>query len=989
MTRPIFRHSGDVLVLRAAAMPVAARPTVWPAITSSEACRRWLEQIWAQDDFVAPLRAASPRLVDYVERILAGDEIGPKRIRKATCSVACYLLRATGRPTPFGLFAGVALATIGDTSATIGTAHQAVARPDTLWVDQVRRELEGRTDVLPHLTIQTNSLTARRGDTINTPRSRGRIATARINGPLSVLLRATKTPTSGRELLRLLTEAGGTPEQATRLLGQALADGYLISSLSAPMTVDDPARYVVQILSPHAEEFEPETCQILARLDKAGQLLDAHNQASGVAAHELRETADALMQFVPAASRSRIALDLRLDARARIPGHVLDEAEHAADALVRLTRARGESPAWAAYATHFWERYGAGVLVPVCDATDLAAGVALPADYPMSLWPETPPRALPRDERLAAKAMQAAMTGTREIVLTDADVDALTDRDPAEPVAPHVELAIRIRAATSSAVDHGDFLLDLRPAWTAGALTGRFTALLGAGLSDLYPRLPTMVEGALPAQLSFPPVFPHGENVARVPAVLPDVLSVGEHREPDDRIIGLDDLAVFSTGKRLYLASISRRRVVEPLVLHPLALKKQAPPLARFLAMISRESATAWTAFDWGPVAAALPFLPRVRYGRTILAPARWKLPAAALPTGPFTEEWHQALREWAAAWRCPPLLDLRDDDRSMSLDPAEPLHACLIHQHLQHHESAVLAEATPGGEMGWIGHAHEITVPLAAAGSQMPHPDLTRAPVVTNRDLPRPGNAGRWLQAKVFTHPTVMDQIITRRLPGLLEDLGTADAWFARYRSLHETDHLRIRVPTRPGALESVAAWTEQLVADRLASHLVVDGYRPEAGRYGTGPALEAAEAVFVADSLMICYTLADLPHLQREVLCALSLIDLAEGFLGTREGWTWMATTAPHDGGRPEITRPTVDHVRAHPMLTASSRLATALAQRRNALGTYRAHVPDQHTEQVLESLLHMNHNRMAGPDRPSEAAARHAARQACRSLTAQADT
>ncbi|WP_393101844.1 lantibiotic dehydratase C-terminal domain-containing protein [Streptomyces sp. LN325] len=75
----------------------------------------------------------------------------------------------------------------------------------------------------------------------------------------------------------------------------------------------------------------------------------------------------------------------------------------------------------------------------------------------------------------------------------------------------------------------------------------------------------------------------------------------------------------------------------------------------------------------------------------------------------------------------------------------------------------------------------------------------------------------------------------------------------------------------------------------------------------------------------------------------------------------------------------------MRAHPLLTASSRLATALAQRRNALGGYRAHVPDQHTERVLESLLHMNHNRMAGPDRASEAASRHAARQACRSLTA----
>lgn len=149
-----------------------------------------------------------------------------------------------------------------------------------------------------------------------------------------------------------------------------------------------------------------------------------------------------------------------------------------------------------------------------------------------------PPRMLPRDEKLAAKAMHAAMTGTREIVLTDADIDDLADGAEAGPVAPHVELAIRIRSASPSAVDRGDFLLDVRPAWTAGALSGRFMALLGAGLSDLYPTLPTMVRGALPVQLSFTPTFPHGENVARIPRVLPHVLSVGEHRaagRPCDR----------------------------------------------------------------------------------------------------------------------------------------------------------------------------------------------------------------------------------------------------------------------------------------------------------------------------------------------------------------------------------------------------------------------------------------------------------------------
>ncbi|MCG8971766.1 lantibiotic dehydratase [Streptomyces sp. CL12-4] len=988
MTRLPYQRHGDVLVLRAAALPLKARPTEWPAFNSADACRHWLARIWADDTLVTPLCAASPRLAGYVERILSGEDVPAKRICRAASSVAGYLLRATGRSTPFGLFAGVALAGVGPAAASVGTAHRPLARPDTLWVDHVRTDLQARNDVLPHLTIGVSALAFRRGDTINVSRSGGRIASARISRPVSVLLEAAEARARGDEIMRRLTATGGTLEQARHLLRQALADGYLTSNLTAPMTVTDPAGHILRTLGPHTDVLEPATQAVLTHLREAAQLLTTHNRAESGDVHKLRETADDLMRFAAAESRSRISLDLRVDADVRVPARVLDEALHAAHALVRLTRTHGRAPAWATYATNFWERYGAGVLVPVRDAVDLAAGIGFPADYPMSLWSQTPPTVLPRDEKLAAKAMHAAATGSLEVQLTDADIDDLADDGPAAPVAPHVEIGFRIRSTSPSAVDLGDFLIDVRPAWTAGTLSGRFAAILGDRLSDQYATLPTMTEGALPAQLSFTPDFPHGENVARIPALLPNVLSIGEHREPADNVIGLDDLAVLSTGRHLHLVSVSRRRVIEPVVLHPLALEKQAPPIARFLAMIGRGFATAWTAFDWGPAAVPLPFLPRIRYRRAILSPARWKLPAAALPTGPFTTQWHTALTDWADTWRCPPRLELRDDDRSVSVDLAEPLHARLIHQYLQRHDHAVLAETVTDKELEWIGHAHEITMPLVSTGPQMPHPDLSQAPIVTNRDLPRPGDAGqRWMQVKVFTHPTTMDQILTRRLPALLEDLDTSDTWFVRYQSLHETDHLRIRLPAGEGAVRTLAAWAENLTADRLASHLVIDGYRPETGRYGTGPAMAAAEAVFIADSLVARYALTDVPALATEVRCALSMIDLTEGFLGTHQAWTWMSTTpAPRSEGRPDITRPTVHQVRAHPLLTASPRLATALAQRRAALGAYRARVNDQRTEQVLESLLHMLHNRMLGPDRASEAAARHAARQACRSLIAQ---
>uniref|UniRef100_UPI003F492A4D lantibiotic dehydratase family protein n=1 Tax=Streptomyces sp. CA-141956 TaxID=3240051 RepID=UPI003F492A4D len=496
MAQPIYRRSGDALVLRAAVLPVADRPADWPAIGSPEASRRWLASVWNRDLFVTAVRAASPQLAACVERVLADDEVDPKRIQKATSSIVGYLLRATGRPTPFGLFAGVSTATEGSAAATVGAEHQAVARPDTLWVDNVRRDLEGRPDVLPFLTVRINDLVVRRGDTLTVPRSGGRIASTRISRPMAVLLRASEESTTGTRLMRLLADVGGTPQQVQGLLAQALADGYLTSSLAAPMTLDDPAGHLLRTLDPHREQLEASTRDVLAQLGQITRTLAAHNESTGLAARELREIADGLMRLTPASSRSRIALDLRFDAQVRLPSRVLDEAERAADALVRLTRTRGGSSAWSTYATHFWERYGVGVLVPVREAADLAAGLGFPADYPLSLWQQTPPTVLPRDEKLAAKALHAVVTGDHEVVLTNADVDDLAEGPFTAAVAPHVELGIRIRATDTSALDRGNFLLDVRPAWTAGVLSGRFAQLLGTELSDLCGRLPTMVQGA-------------------------------------------------------------------------------------------------------------------------------------------------------------------------------------------------------------------------------------------------------------------------------------------------------------------------------------------------------------------------------------------------------------------------------------------------------------------------------------------------------------
>jgi hypothetical protein len=82
------------------------------------------------------------------------------------------------------------------------------------------------------------------------------------------------------------------------------------------------------------------------------------------------------------------------------------------------------------------------------------------------------------------------------------------------------------------------------------------------------------------------------------------------------------------------------------------------------------------TPFLWGRAAGELGFLPRVRHGRTILSPARWNLPVAALP-GPAasTAAWAQDLGRLRRSRRIPDRVQLGTDDVVIGLDLTDPGH--------------------------------------------------------------------------------------------------------------------------------------------------------------------------------------------------------------------------------------------------------------------------------------------------------------------------
>jgi thiopeptide-type bacteriocin biosynthesis protein len=1023
--RQLYQHVDGALV-RAARHAVLALPA-WPYLTGRththvKAWCEWLREVWKLDEVAEAVEHASPVLARQVAQVCGGAQPDARRARRLVLSMAKYLLRMTSRATPFGLFAGVAAVSFGgDVAVRWGCAHRAVARADAFWLAGVIARLESCPDVLDRLPVVANNTCFVRGGRLVVPYQpspRGPVEVSiRNTSAVRTAMKAATSPIGCRELAAALSDRFSTasPSAVAGLLADLVAKRALITSLHGPSTVTDAFGHLLEQLDAAEASEIPHVAELLCRLREIGLGLRRHNRAASPAvARTIRAAVTGQMAAVSATDGQPLAVDLRLDCTLALPSQVAREAEAAASALARLTRHPFGAPALQSYHTRFFERYGIGAFVPVLDVVDADVGLGFPGGYAGSQSKELRPSVSARDECLLMLAQTATLDGRDEVVLDDGHIAELAVGDLQRARMPaHIELCFQVHAASEAALGRCDFQLVVSGASRgAGTMSGRFIDVLEPAdqqrMAGALARLPTGDAEALLVQLSFPPLDPATANVTRAPEVVPGVISLSEHRCPSNALIRLEDLAVACDSERLYLVSLSLGRRLEPVMLHALDLRAHTPPLARFLAEVSRAQVAVVTGFDWG-AASVLPFLPRVRFGRTILSAARWLLSAGELPaSGAPWREWDEAVTEWRARRRVPEVVLLTEGDQRLKLDLTEPAHLALLRTQLDRGGRAVLTEAPGRHALGWIGgRAHEIVVPLVAAQPARwpPLPPVTSARVL-GRDHGHVPGASPWLYVKLYGHPDRQPEILAEYLPDLLPTWDETPLWwFIRYRD--PDPHLRLRIALAvegkfgPVAHE-VSTWAGRLRRLGLLREVQFIPYYPETGRWGSGSAMAASEEVSCADSraLVAQFAEPDRPH--AKALCAAHFVAIATGFTGsTRAGMKWLIDHARTDvpGSLPQdvvaeavrVADPTDDWaaLRAAP---GGAAIVARWEPRRQAFADYRLrleHADGIDSDAVLVSLLHSHHIRAAGIDRDDERACLRLARAAAQTWTARRRT
>lgn len=756
-----FTSAGPVLV-RVPIAPVgvgagADGPAVAAAAPTAGELRARIESLLGDALLMEAVALASPSTAQTCRQPL--ESLPPKKLRTLAASLTAYASRMRARATPFGLFAGVALAGSADScrgELADPSRHRRVVRPDAAWLRAVVQGLERSDEGLLALEYTANPAIRREGDSLvlRTPDAGTSRISLRATPALDAVLDAAARPVPGHRTAAAAEAHCGGGDAAARLVRALVVHGLLVSELQPDPHDCDPLGHVLRRLRHRGvrtdvvsalERFEAAvSAYAAAPLGEAGSLLDLVHDAAAVAAE--------LCGGPPGGPLgSPLQVDAVLQADIVLGPQVVAEAQSAAGVLARFATARDRQ-----HLQRHLQQSAGGYAVPL----DGIACPPLPAREPSSAPPA-----------LLAAYAAALHQGRSEIVLDDALLDAIAPAGAGDAAA-ELDLFAVVCAPDPAALDRGEFELQLRrPASSsAGTALARFAPALGeaggAALRAIHGRadraaLSRLSGPAVTADTTFAPRQDAARNVAR--SALTRAVRIRTEGPVGGSVstAGRDDpltprdllLCAGPDGPQIWSRRLGER--VLPRAATALNAEATGPHSAAVLAAATSQNTA--VGFDWGALAGA-PWLPRVRRGRTVYCPQTWRPGDGLVGTGAKDRAWHGRFADWCREWSVPAQVTLVDGDRQIPLRLGDPVDLALLQRQAQ--RGPVVLTETLSLEHCWAGsplgaHLVEAVFPMVAATTDAaPARSGGAAGVVAppERPLPVPQvlPGGDWLRARL-----------------------------------------------------------------------------------------------------------------------------------------------------------------------------------------------------------------------------------------------
>ncbi|MBU6142111.1 thiopeptide-type bacteriocin biosynthesis protein [Patescibacteria group bacterium] len=1002
----------DFLAVRAPMLPV----DVYFSLSNAAELR----SLAARPDIRRALAIGSPDLEAALDKWLRSE----KQDAHLESRLLRFLIRMSTRPTPYGLFAGVALAHWGKTDISLSEAGFSTrTRPDMEWLLGFVRELEERPEIRASLSYFVNpGVGVRDGRVYLSEKSlladsaEPTAVSMRANAAVQSILDVAREPIPYRTLLEHLQKRFPRlgMDRGREILDALWRESVLLSELRPSLTRDD----VAQRLADRMEQL-PLLSDVAARFRRWLDAMASWDLSDEKPIVEYRKLSAEAAAICKTGSANPIQVDMRLSLGGKnVSRSIGDDAARAAEFLLQQMPRGYEDPVIGPYRHAFIAKYGEGPGVPLLELLHPDYGLGPPthdANAAQGIYERNRAANGARDKFLSQLALNALRDGKMVIDL-DREAQELLRGGPGDPESypPSLDLFVSVAADSIAAVERGEYKVVVAPhagSPGAGKNLGRFADLLGKearrALEDVASCESRLLPGRIFAELTYMPRKLRSANVSIRPLVRSHEILWGVQPGGGwERVVPLDELIVGVEKGRFFIHWPRANSDIAICAGH-LLNNSRAPIVVRALAEMSRDKMAHPSSFQWGS-AAQLPVLPRVQIGRVVLAPAQWRL----------TREFLANPGEWRKRWAVPRYVYVVENDNRLILDLDDPQQYRELEDELKGlpvNGRVTLQEVFPAFNHAWVMGARgryfsEFVVSLvrqksltarelaASGGGTDARTRRLVSPRVSNQERLRPPGSD-WLFAKLYGDAEGEESLIANVLGPFAAEMvrsGYAEGWhYLRYND--PEPHVRLRFKGKPETLSGVVVprlfrLAQDLIEKKERRSLVVDAYDREIERYGGVVGLAEVEKIFFVDSV----TAAELIRLKQSGEMKMPLLHLAtlsiDSFLGglgipDQEKIHWCREYGlPRDAGSAEYRKGQRELLKVFERLLVGvpdaecGKVAKIFRDRHGKISEVvsqlQAHERDgrltRSLREISHSVIHIHCNRLLGADRVAEQAA-----------------
>jgi lantibiotic biosynthesis protein len=824
-----------------------------------EALRRSLQV----GDFCEAVEVAAPDLGRQIERLLTTGLHHKKRDRFCR-GIYRYGMRALSRPTPYGLFSGVAIdrgAAVGvDLDGRHGFCRH--ARPSASWVQGVCDDVRANVEARAELRVVANRAIFDDGGRLvvecsTRPDVQGAVITKNV--PLiRDILALCDGWTSGPDVIEFVESAAGVrSEIASAYVDDLVGNGLLLTELDAVQKAFNPFDGLLTVVR-DVRRRTGRPSEYWTGLDSSLHGVVAALAAVDASSSNGRSVYRRALSSMAAVTGARA--DLHVDAvghpttvrQVRAASCPVPDgaAERAVDVMRTIFPAVHHRDVLTV--KRWIERhYGSDHFVPLGEVFVPGCGVELSDGADV--------------RRAPTEGAQPGIDLHQLVGEPDVDAEAAvtTPRRQADPATERPLSIALLRYRTAR--DRRQWV-ELNMVAASVAILGRFGGLDDRILQTCRDFIQRQEESDDPTILR---AEVHGlyrgraQNVAVRHLLRRFCIDLGPPTRGvnafgrDVTSLPLDDLVLRVRGDMVELHSRSLSRRVLPSVTNAVRPQMAVDPLLRFLQALSGEvnGSAQWS---WGPLD-RVPMLPRVTCRDIVLSPRQWRLPVDGL---------RAALRKD----RIPRFVEVRKGRMTEVHDLGSRYGMAEVDRCALNDGTVIVREIglddCPPSETTTFERVSVIEPCGARRGAQGP-PEDARRPVPTTSIVEAPpdarhfGPGSTWMSLRMYISRDQMNTLI-KIVAGCLDRCATdgdPPRWFfVRYAD--DDPYLRVRVQgadrswlwghVLPRLSEAVTTW-------RPSISVVVDRYTRELDRYGGLAGIAACERWFCADSTYVAATLDD----------------------------------------------------------------------------------------------------------------------------------